>query len=125
MGDWKTNDVITAERLNAMQTAVFEIEAEATDSRLSLQLQASYNDLKYCMENNIPVQAICQDCPLPTGSGLSGTVVFTLYSLYKNMQDQTYPFNALFFSLIGGQGLRFTQSDSGADEPMNAVVQMS
>ena len=122
MGDWKTNDVITAERLNAMQTAIFEINAEATDSRISLQLQASYNELEDCMKNNIPVQAICHDCPIPIKAGLTGEMVFTLYSVYTNRQDQTHPFNAIFFSMIGGQGVLFTQSDHGADAPMNAVI---
>ena len=107
-----------------MQTAVFEIEAETSNNKISLQLQASYNELEDCMKNNIPVQAICHDCPVPI-AGLTGEMVFTLYVVYKNQQDQTYPFNAIFFSLIGGQGVKFTQSDSGADAPMNAVIAMS
>ena len=125
MGDWKTNDVITAERLNAMQTAVFEIEAKVTDSRLSLQLQASYSDLEYCMEHNIPVLAICHDCPMPGASGITGQVPLTLGALVKNMQDQMHPFMASFFWLLTDNPVVFTQSDSGADEPMNAVIAMS
>lgn len=127
MGDWKTNDVITAERLNAMQTAVFEIEAETTESKISLQLQASYTDLEYCMEHNIPVQAICHDWPVPENSGVTIEMAFTLYAIFRNSKDQTHPYNAMFSAWIGGNMvfIPFTQSDQGKDSPMNAESGMS
>ena len=124
MGDWKTNDVITAERLNAMQTAVFEINARETDNRIRLQLQASYADLEYCMEHNIPVQAICHDWPDPEGSGITAEMTFTLYLIFQNSKDQTHPYNAMFCGLVEGNfvTIPFTQSDQGKDLPMNAKL---
>jgi len=129
MGNWKTGDVITADKLNAMQTAVMVITlvdtgSDETPPDLYATADMSYKDVETLLSENIPILAIAQ---MPDEESYPAKIrgmylIMNVLSAYKDSTDQTHPFHVQLVAQSFGNiafRLDLTQSDEGYEQPLN------
>lgn len=127
MGNWNTGDVITADRLNAMQTAVMAItlreEGSSTPPNIHGRADMSFKDVEELLSENIPIIAIAQ---MPENAsypaGFSGRYLMTtVTAAYRDNTDKTHPYHVdvVFSSPNLSFKIDLAQSGEGYDQPLN------
>lgn len=118
MVEWATGDIITAEKLNAMQTAQVVVVSVVVESENNAYITKSsshtWEQIKALLENNIPVMAIVTDMdgdePADhyglvytdsAGYGDYSYIVFRGISQYASDQN-TYALYTLSFDIEAG-----------------------